>query len=1092
MPKLSDPETEVVYDAADQFVEGPLRRGLSLFTPDQSLWRGEPVEELHRCYVDEAIDEPKPFDAQLREQFSTASDEAIQLLAEVLYVHFLTPRPEIVAGETKRSMLQTMLDWTDEPVSIPPELDRALQPGLAATGIGFTTLRFWMVRFLVKFAVAWEALAAEEQERLLGDPWAFREMVFGIDTQKSQGQRHALLHLVFPGTFEPLVSQSSKQQIASRFEHFVDEEDANLDAQLIQIRETLTDELGREFDSFHDPEIQWRWESDQWGDFLNLAATFYDWDDFEEVGRADKRRAAEELAEVREALFTGPQTSWIEPLESALVYASDLVGAQLVEDFLAWCDDQPEEAEDLLRAIWDDDRSAFDRVEGFVDDVPASATGSVGTRLALATLLLMGVDPARYPLHRTRVFRRAYEMVDNAKPSYDDPVESYRFALDFLDALTEDLASRGVEVRDRLDAEALVACLTAEGAEEAGCLDDDDREHLARLRGEGPGMDAVVRIFWGEAFDFDCADIVDSLEQGEQPRSQVTREVDAQRGDLVLLWGDEPERGFVAVGRFERSDDVRRVAWKRALDPPLARSGLVEDAVFSRAPFVTGETGDETRVEPTLWRRLLAIRPELVSFVREEADPRSVVLAPFYRRFFHDRREAEWAFETIERTVEILGGSGPDDERFAVRVENRSGPRIALYFHEQRVLAFRTPAYEGPRAQLVLPVREEGAVSGSELLDERDEGAPVEFRALSMESLQRPDESVELAYERGLVAVLEAYDEGAKSPYRRAGNHMDGTFRAVWDADERDRILAEGPDEQFMPEPVTITQVADELFMDETRFRELVGLVRRRKNVVLAGPPAVGKTYVAERLAYGVLGVQTERRIEMTQFHPSYGYANFVGAEPSRGGEDRDPGIFRRFCRRARMDPGNDYVFVADRLHAPDLEEMFGEVLTLVERERRGEDRAMRLKNDAGGDDPFYVPENVYVIATIPSLSLHRGDVSVLRRRFAFAGVEPAFDSPTFDRHLREAGVGAEVRRAIRERVVRLNDGITVDDELGPAYRIGHGYFVPSEEDLARGDEAWFRDVVRYDLEPLLQQYWSGEPENVRGEVDRLLEDFDE
>lgn len=1092
MPKLNDPETDAVYEAADQFVEGPLRRGLSLFTPDRSLWRGESVGALHASYVDETDGEPKPFEARMHDQFEEASDDTIQLLAEVLYVHFLTPRPEIVSGETKRETIQTVLGWMDDPVSIPPELDHALEPGLVATGIGFTTLRFWMVRFLVKFGFAWAELVDDDQERLLDDPWAFREMVFEVDAQKSQGQRHALLHLVFPQTFEPLISQSAKQQVASRFEHFVDESDTNLDEKLIQVRETLAEELGREFDSFHDPEIQWRWESDQWGEFLNLAATFYDWDEFEEEGRSEKSDLADALSDVQRALFTGPETDWRELLDVALSEADELIGARLVDDFLAWCDDAPEEAETALRDLWDEDESVLDRVEAFVDRVPASATGAVGTRLALGSTLLMGVDPARYPLHRTRIFRRAYDMVDHAAPAYDDAVESYRAALDFLDALTEDLASRGVEVGDRLDAEALVDCLTAEDAAEAPCLDADDRRALARLRGALPGTEAVVRIFRGEAFDFDCAKIVEELESGETPRSEVTREVDAQNGDLVLLWGDASERGFLAVGRFERDDESRRVDWKRALDPPLARSGLIEDAVLGRTPFVAGDLDDEIRVEPSTWRRLLAIRPELVAFAHDDADPSDVVLAPFFRRFFHDRREAKWAFETVERTVGMLGGTGPDDRRFALRVEDRSGPCLALYFGTRKVLAFRTPAYEGPRLQLALPEGEVDTRWEGELLEGSGEIEGVDLCAVPIELLQSSDEALELAYERGLVLVREAVDDDSEQVLRQGANHMSSTFRAAWEPEVRRRVLAEGPDEEFMPEPLTVAQIADGLFVEETRFRELVELVDRRKNVLLTGPRAVGKTFLAERLAYGLLRVRADQRIEKVQFHPGWDYDDFVGGDSSRDEEGGRSGVFARFCERARMDPGNDYVFVGDRLHAADVEAMFGETLTLIEREHRGEEHAMPLKGDGEDDDPFFVPENVFVVVTMPSRAVERGEASLLRRRFAFVELEPAFETSGFDRHLRESGVDEEVRHVIRERLGRLNDGIAVEDGLGSAYRIGHGFFCPEKGDLEGGAEAWYRGVIRHDLEPLLRRYWPEDPETVRGEVDRLLSGFEE
>ena len=266
--------------------------------------------------------------------------------------------------------------------------------------------------------------------------------------------------------------------------------------------------------------------------------------------------------------------------------------------------------------------------------------------------------------------------------------------------------------------------------------------------------------------------------------------------------------------------------------------------------------------------------------------------------------------------------------------------------------------------------------------------------------------------------------------------------------------------------PYTEDDFLSEVYLAQPAYQRLVSLLRHKKNVILQGAPGVGKTFMAKRLAYSMMGVRDASRVELIQFHQSYSYEDFImGYRPTGNGFELKTGAFYDFCRRAEDDDENDYFFIIDEINRGNLSKIFGELFMLIEPDKRG--ASMRLLYS---DERFSVPPNVYLIGTMNTAdrSLALMDFA-LRRRFAFFELEPGFDSDGF--RVYQQTLGSSKFDALIACVQQLNAAIVDDETLGGGYRIGHSFFCglqPGEADQIER----LRSIVDYEIVPLLREYW--------------------
>ena len=241
---------EAVYTAAAAWVDRGLRTDDSLFTPGRPIWRTEWLDELRRRFLDRPDESGDAFLVKLERQMAGSSPEAFQLMAEVLYVHQLFPNPSNITGATKRENVETILEWSSQPTTtIPSELVASLNAGLANTGTSFNTQRDKLVGLIIEFASSWKQLQRQECSQLLDDPWAFKTFVERLDFESGLlaeywnrailQQQQALLHLVHPDAFEPIVILDYKNKIAKAFGSLVKDAGQDVDRQLQEIRSAL-------------------------------------------------------------------------------------------------------------------------------------------------------------------------------------------------------------------------------------------------------------------------------------------------------------------------------------------------------------------------------------------------------------------------------------------------------------------------------------------------------------------------------------------------------------------------------------------------------------------------------------------------------------------------------------------------------------------------------------------------------------------------------------------------------------------------------------------------------------------------------------
>lgn len=351
----------------------------------------------------------------------------------------------------------------------------------------------------------------------------------------------------------------------------------------------------------------------------------------------------------------------------------------------------------------------------------------------------------------------------------------------------------------------------------------------------------------------------------------------------------------------------------------------------------------------------------------------------------------------------------------------------------------------------------------------------------------------------GRVVGEYIYDRSSDVPHRRPVEWLsieewplpktEGLQTTVYELKHKPENLVEAEHKVLLQEgPIVITPPTSK--PTPTRLSGIPGRVQavlsRKKQVILYGPPGTGKTYWA-RLAAQDLAAQSRygrlyadltlnqqkdihgsdgnpnSLVRVCTFHPAYGYEDFLeGYRPDINDQQlafvRRNGIFKQLCEDAQQHPDQNHYLIIDEINRGDIPRIFGELLTILERDKRGQVVLLPLSGER-----FFVPENVYVIGTMNTAdrSIALLDTA-LRRRFGFIELMP--DSKI----LRDAVIANSL--PLGPWLDALNGRIL--EHIGRDARnlqIGHAYLLVNGRPVTHFNQ--FARILQDDIIPLLEEY---------------------
>ncbi len=816
----------------------------------------------------------------------------------------------------------------------------------------------------------------------------------------------------------------------------------------------------------------------RWDRFAGWARRVIEWERFEEEERDHKLVIASNLGEVKRAVDSATE-EWFALLKRAFGSPNNLTNHFGHSALLRWVEQHSTNGAKALDDLWSSDAPPAELVDAFCERLPPKVVPGVGTRVNLISFLLMGRDVRDLPPYQFTVLKDGCSATNHPIPEKAAPAGTvYESALEFFDTIRFELGQRGLDLRDRLDAQSVLWGIMRN----KGFLESLPQDLQAELKRYRKGRTDTARDRW---WVFQCSPRKYDLDSALSQRSEVTWLVnryanEIQVGDGVFLWASGPSAGIRAVATIISSVEPREIEddshvldgrslaglkpradlrIDRVVAPVLLRSTIMDVPELAGLAILKQAQGTNfpvTALEAELLNQMLA------NPVRESSrPPLNLILygPPGTGKTYRARRLA----------VGLCDPQGLDDEDVASRYRelSRDGRIRFITFHQSF-------SYE----DFVEGIRPETDDEGRIRYEPRDGiFKTICSRAQRARAKGAGHDSPDLAGARFWKVSL-----------GRARKQKDDAL--YQDCIDKDRIrIGYGGLVDFSDsdDPDAIRAAYAETSDD--RIDYVVRVVNDLKNRMNEGDIVLVSHALEGIRAVGVVAGEYER-LDSVKGHAQARPVRWLRVldEPVPAGD-----LLRRNLsqvtlyelKRSNLDiPALEQLLTEDGLRGPvdvprrsaeaepcvliideinraNVSKVLGELITLLEEDKRlGESEEVLVSLPYSGSR-FGVPPNLYVIGTMNTAdrSLAALDVA-LRRRFEFRPILP-------DPGLVSEYVGELDGVDVADLLAVLNDRIAF--LLDRDHTIGHAYFlkVATLVDL--------RDVFLNRLIPLLEEYFHGD-----------------
>lgn len=457
--RMPYPSSQPIYDAAALWRDRCLIDDGSLFGTMKSstLANGQLLIENFVQNPDESSDN---FLTKLKGQIGGLAPEAVQLAAELLFVHMLVADASTVTGPRKREIVSRVLKFVPGTAEMPEDLAKTLDAGLVSPGLAFLTNRWRQYAYLIEVLTTLKTLTPQERTTVLSDPVAYIDAVAAVSRQGAAIQSSALEHLLFPDTFPSVVSRDHRAHMLRTWPELAGDTAEPEPLRVSRLANSLTPNVqwrDRSFCNLYGAPFAWAW-AEPAAIWLNAAAwghyarSQFDLDAEERTYKLD---IAQRLADAKGAMEKG-DAEWFPQLKRALTLKGfNLASWQVVNSFLTWGEGHLDDVQAALTTLWQDPGAWS--IDDFASHVPDDVLSGPGAKVSLAAALLASVEPTTLPPWRAEAMDTAYRVLGFWKPQPTaSPGERYAVYLEFLDRVVDIMARTGEPLRDRLDAQSLV------------------------------------------------------------------------------------------------------------------------------------------------------------------------------------------------------------------------------------------------------------------------------------------------------------------------------------------------------------------------------------------------------------------------------------------------------------------------------------------------------------------------------------------------------------------------------------------------------------------------------------------------------------